>query len=270
MSFPRRLAAFYGRIARTYASWAPSLLLLAAVVFIPLGFLDALTAEVEVAALDFGSLLQIAAVAGAVALITMTGLLGEVFYSGAVAVSLTHPRHEKAPSLREVARRLDYKRLILVDIVYVLIVIVGLLLFFVPGILVFVWFGLAGPIVELEGRSVGDALRRSLRLVRGNFWFVFLILAPVELVGDLVAELVEHLVHDVLGDSFFSTWIAETLGNLVFTPIFAIAAVLLTLDLIAARDDGGPRLQHQEGLAKPAYAVRRAPDQAGQGRREPE
>ena len=35
----------------------------------------------------------------------MTGLLGEVFFSGAVAVSLTHPEHEKPPSIAEVARR---------------------------------------------------------------------------------------------------------------------------------------------------------------------
>jgi len=244
MSFPRRLASFYGRIGRTYVSSAPSLLLLAAVVFIPLGFLDALTTKVDVNTLDFGSVVQIVAVVGAVAAITMTGLLGEVFYSGAVAVSLTHPRDKKAPSIMEVARRLDYKRLILVDIVYVLLVIVGLLIFFVPGILVFVWFGLSGPIVELEGRSVGDALSRSLQLVRGNFWLVFLVLAPVELAGDLFAEFVGHLIHGLLGDTFFASWTAESIANILFTPIFAIAAVLLTLDLIAAKDGEAPIPAH--------------------------
>ena len=244
MTLPRRLASFYGRIGRTYVSSAPSLLLLAAVVFIPLGFLDALTTEVDVNALDFGSIVQILAVVGAVGAITMTGLLGEVFYSGAVAVSLTHPRDKKPPSILEVARRLDYKRLILVDLAYVLLVIVGLLLFFVPGILVFVWFGLSGLIVELEGRSVRDALSRSLKLVRGNFWLVFLILAPVELVGDLFAEFVGHLIHGLLGDTFFASWTAEAVANIIFTPIFAIAAVLLTLDLIAAKDGEAPRPAH--------------------------
>ena len=166
----------------------------------------------------------------------MTSLLGEVFYSGAVAVSLTHPDHEQPPSLTAVARQLDYRRLILVDIAYVVAVIVGLLLFFVPGILVFVWFGLAGPVVELEGRTVRGALRRSASLVRHNFWLVFLVLAPVELVGDAASELVGELVHGLLGHSFFATWMAEAAANVVFTPIFAVAAVLLTLDLIAAKD----------------------------------
>jgi hypothetical protein len=235
VSLPHRLGSVYWRIASTYRAKAGSLLALATIVFVPIGLLDALTTNVEVDSLDPGSIVQIAAVAGAVAAIAMTGLLGEVFYSGAVAVSLTHPAHEKPPSTLEVARQLDYRRLILVDIAYVLIVIVGLVLFVVPGILVFVWFGLSGPVVEIEGRSVLAALRRSASLVRHNFWLVFLVLAPIELAGDLIAVQVEHLVHGILGDTFFSSWIAESASNIAFTPVFALAAVLLTLDLIAGR-----------------------------------
>ena len=41
------------------------------------------------------------------ALVT-TGLLGEVFYTGAVAISLTHPHDGKPPSLREIAGMVDY------------------------------------------------------------------------------------------------------------------------------------------------------------------
>jgi hypothetical protein len=244
VGLPRRLGSTYRRIVRTYRSKAVSLLLLATVVFVPIGLLDALTTGVEIDSLDSFSLIRLAATIGAVAAVTMTGLLGEVFYSGAVAVSLTHPAHEKPPSIAEVARRLDYRRLILVDIAYVALVIVGLLAFFVPGILVFVWFGLAGPVVEIEGRTVSGALRRSASLVRHNFWLVCLVLAPVELVGDAVAELVGHLVHDVLGDSFFATWLAESASNILFTPIFAVAAVLLTLDLIAEKRETG----HDESL----------------------
>jgi len=87
---------------------------------------------------------------------------------------------------------------------------------------------------------VRGALRRSASLVRHNFWLVFLVLAPVELAGDGVAELVGHLVHGVLGDTFFATWMAESAANIVFTPIFAVAAVLLTLDLIAEKRETEP------------------------------
>jgi hypothetical protein len=249
MSRRRRLASIYARIARTCWSGAPSLLLLAVVVFVPLGLLDALVAEVEVNSLNVTNGLRIAAVLAATAAITVTGLLGEVFYSGAVAVSLTHPEHEKAPPISEVARRLDYRRLILVDIIYVAIVIVGLVLLVVPGVLVFVWFGLSGPVVEIEGRTVRGALTRSLNLVRGNFWTVFLVMVPVELVGDGVSDLVSHLVHGLLGHSLLATWMAESASNIVFTPVFAVAAVLLTLDLIAAKDGAAPRSNPSPAVA---------------------
>lgn len=234
----RKLISIYARIGRTLVLNSPSLLVLAIAVFVPLGLLDALAVEVEVGSLELTSLLRVAAAFGAAALLTVTGLLGEVFYSGAVAVSLTHPEHEKAPPLSVVARELDYRRLILVDLAYVALVVVGLLLAVVPGILVFVWFGLSGPVVEIEKRSVRGALSRSLGLVRGNFWLVFLVLAPVELVGDAVSKLIAGLVHDGLGHTFLATWMAESAANIVFTPVFAVAAVLLTLDLIAAKDGG--------------------------------
>lgn len=235
MNLTRKLGSLYGRIAGTYLKGAPSLLLLAVAVFVPLGLLDALATEVSVDSLDLAHGLEVLAVIAATAAVTVTGLLGEVFYSGTVAIYLTHPEGEKPPGVREIARRLEYRRLILVDIAYVAAVIVGLVLFIVPGILVFVWFALAGPVVEIEGRSVRGALSRSLSLVRGNFWLVFLVMAPVELIGDGLTDLIAGLVHNVLGHSFFATWMAESVSNIVFTPIFAVAAVLLTLDLIAAK-----------------------------------
>jgi hypothetical protein len=235
VNLARKLGSLYGRIASTYLQSAPSLLLLAVAVFIPLGLLDALATEITVDSLDLRHSLELLAVIAATAAVTVTGLLGEVFYSGTVAIYLTHPEGEKPPGVREIARRLEYRRLILVDIAYVAAVIVGLVLFVIPGILVFVWFALAGPVVEIEGRSVRGALSRSLRLVRGNFWLVFLVMAPVELVGDGLTDLIAGLVHNLLGHSFFATWMAESVSNIAFTPIFAVAAVLLTLDLIGAK-----------------------------------
>lgn len=242
MTRRRRLVSLYARIGRTYWSWAPNLLLLGAIVFIPLGLLDALAITVDVDSLDITDGVKVAALVVAVGALTATSLLGEVFYSGAVAVSLTNPDHERAPALREIATRLKYGRLIAVDLVYVLVVAVGLLLLFVPGALAFVWFGLAGPIVEIEDRTVRGALRRSWQLVRGNFWLVFGVLVPVEIVGDTVGEAIGELVHALLGHSLPASWLAESLANIVFAPIFAVAAVLLTVELIRDKDGVGPRL----------------------------
>ncbi len=249
MSRARELRSIYARIGRTYWSWRRSLLLLAAIVFLPLGLLDSVSATLDVDSLDLDSGVKIAAVVATVSALVATSLIGEVFYSGAVAISLTHPEHERPPSLREIARHVDYGRLIAVDLLYVLIVVIGLLLFFVPGALAFVWLGLAGPVVEIEKCSVGGAFRRSIELVRHKFWIVFLVLVPIELVGDVVGELLAGLVHDLLGHSFLATWLADTAANIFLAPLFAVAAVLLTLDLIAGKGERAPRLNRKPAPA---------------------
>jgi hypothetical protein len=251
VGFLRRLGSVYARIGRVYWSWLPTLLLLAVIVFLPLGLIDAISTELDVESMDLDSGIKIAALIGAIGALTATSLLGEVFYSGAIAIGLTHPENERPPGLREMARRINYKRLILIDLIYVLLVVVGLLAFVVPGALAFVYFGLAGPVVEIEKRTVRDALRRSVSLVRGSFWLVFLVLVPIEVVGDGIGEFCGHQVHDLLGDSFFATWIAESVATSIFSPLFAVAVVLLTLDLIKRKDGSAPTLNRRPGPKTP-------------------
>jgi len=242
MSFGRRVAALYSDIWRTYRAWMPTLLTLAVVVFVPLGLLDALSFQVDVESLDLTSGVEIAALMLAVGAVTMTGLLGEIFFSGAIAISLTHPHGQEPPGLREIAGRIKYGRLIVVDVGFVAIVALGLLLGLVPGVLAFVFLGLAGPIVEIEERSAATALRRSFQLVRGSFWLVFWVLVPIEIVGDAIGGGLAALVHHELGDTFLAAWLAEAVANIFLSPIFAVAAVLLTVKLIAAKERSGPPL----------------------------
>ncbi len=248
-SLLRRVGGTYARIWHVYVAWMPALLLLSLITFIPLGLFDALAIEVDINALDISSGIEVAAVMLAVGALVTTGLLGEVFFSGVVAVSLTHSEHEGPPPISHVARELSYGRLIAVDLLYVALVAVGLLLVFVPGVLAFVWLGLAGPIVELENSKVRHSLARSVRLVRGNFWFVFWIMVPIEIVGDALGEGVAAGVHALFGHSFLAAWLAESASNIILSPFFAVAAVLLTIELIHLKDGDGPRLNSEPGRA---------------------
>jgi len=242
MSFGRRLAATYADIWRTYWGWMPSLLVFAALVFVPLGLLDALSLQVDVDSLDLTSGIEIAALVLAVGAVTMTGLLGEIFFSGAIAISLTHPHGEGPPGPRQIAGRIKYGRLVVVDVAFVAIVAAGLLLGLLAGLLAFVFLGLAGPIVEIEERSAVGALRRSFQLVRGSFWLVLWVLLPIEVAGDAIGGGLAALVHHELGDTFVATWMAEALSNAVLSPVFAVAAVLLTVQLIARKEGESPPL----------------------------
>ncbi len=250
MTLLRQLGTLYARIFRVYVSWFPTLMMLAAIVFLPLGLLGTLTAQIDVDALAIDSIFEFAAVLAAFSAIAATSLLGEVFYSGAIAIGLTHPQHEHPPGLREIARRINYKRLIVIDLIYVAAVLLGMAALIVPGVLIFIYFGLSGPVVEIEERTVREAFRRSFDLVRGNFWLVFFVLAPIELAGEALGELLGEWIHG-LAHGFIGEWIAETVSDSVLSPLFAVAVVLLTLELIHRRDGEAPALKHRPAPVEP-------------------
>ncbi|HEV7399568.1 MAG TPA: hypothetical protein VGN84_04795 [Solirubrobacterales bacterium] len=237
MSRRAELVSIYARIGRTYIRWAPSLLALAVVVFVPLGLIHALTVHAEIGSFGFSAGLKLLATAAAVLALAATGLVGEVFYTGAVAISLTHPKEGKPPSLREIAGMVNYGPLIAIDLLYGALVAVGLVAFVVPGILAFVWLGLSAPVVEIEHRGIRAALRRSMQLVRGKFFLVAFVLIPIEIAGDSLTDLVTGIAHNIFGGSLIAEWVADVLTNIAFTPFYAVAAVLLTVDLI--REKGG-------------------------------
>jgi hypothetical protein len=237
VSHRAELISIYARIGRTYWRWAPSLLLLAVVVFIPLGLIHALTVNAEIGSIGFSAGFKLLAAIAAVLALAATGLVGEVFYTGAVAIFLTHPRDGRPPSLREIAGMVNYGPLIAIDLLYGALVAVGLVAFVVPGVLAFVWLGLAAPVVEIEHRGIRAAFVRSVRLVRGKALVVALVLIPIELLGDTLTDLASSATHGLFGSELICEWMADVLSNVAFTPFYALAAVLLTVDLI--REKGG-------------------------------
>lgn len=232
----------YARLARIYMRWAPYLLLLALIVFIPIGFVNSLTTNAELGSFEFEGIVEVLGAAVAFAALVVTAMLGEVFYTGAVAASLTHAHDGSPPSLREIVSSISYGRLIVVDLIYGLVVAIGLVLLVAPGIALFVLLALAAPVVELEDRGVRASFRRSARLVGGRFWTVLAILAPLELIDNSVTRLAGTLADGLLHDGLVAHWLADVLANLIFTPLYAVAAVLITVLLIREKDGGGPRL----------------------------
>jgi hypothetical protein len=211
---------------------AGSLLLIGAVVFVPLGLLEAVPDRVaEVSGVSDVSSLATAALLVAFLAQSVTVLLGEVFYSGAVALLIARTEPRSRPALRQLARSLSYGRLIAVDLLFGLGVAVGLVLFVAPGVVAFTLFALAGPLVELDGLRVGAAFARSRRLVRGHFWTVLAVLGPITLASEALTDVVLAVGHGVLGDSLLADWLGESAANIVLSPLYAVAAVLITLRL---------------------------------------
>ena len=225
----------YRQTLRTFKERAGFLLLVGLLVFVPLGLLDALANRVQT--IDLGRLgdlgyLVTAALVLAFLLQAVTSLLGEVFYSGAVALTLAHSRHGHKPTLREIAGSLAYGRLIAVDLIFGIAVAIGLVLLIVPGVVLFTWFALAGPLVEIENDGVRASLARSRRLVKGHFWTILAVLGPIILVSEALTDVVLSLIHDAIGSELLRDWIGESLTNVALSPFYAVAAVLLTLELL--------------------------------------
>lgn len=241
--------SLYWRIWRTYFAWARSLLPLAFFVFVPIGLIHAVPVHVKATVLNIGSSVEVAGALLAVVLLTITGLLGEVFYTGAVAIALTHPRNAdgRPPGTLEVARMVNYGTLIAIDLIFGVLVALGFVAFFIPGVLLFVYLGLAAPVAEIEGHGVRAAISRSFHLVRGHFWLVLAVLVPIEIASDGLTNLATSGAHALFGNSLVAEWFTDTATNIVLTPFYAVAAVLLTLDLIAAEDGDAPRLHSPPG-----------------------
>lgn len=243
MTTAREVLALYRRTWVTYFAWARTLLPLAVVVFVPLGLIHAIPAHAEINQLDVDGGIEVFGLVLAVVLLAGGGLLGEVFYAGTVAIALTRPREGRPPSAREVAGQISYGRLIAIDLLYVAGSAIGLLAFVVPGVLFYIYFGLTAPVAEIEERPIKASFRRSLELVRGHFWMVFLILVPLELAADVLTNVALQLSQGAIGDTILDEWVTDTVTNIVLTPFYAVAAVLLTLKLIGDADGREPSLR---------------------------
>jgi hypothetical protein len=230
-----RAREVYVATARRCAERAGPLLLVGVIVFVPLGLLDALANRTgELVDVNSASDLLQGALAAVGLAQAFTSLLGEVFYSGAVAFMTANREGES--SLGHLARSLSYRRLIAVDLLFGIAVALGLILLVVPGVVVFTWFALAGPLVELDRVGVRESFARSRRLVRGNFLPVLAVLGPIALGSEVLVDAVLRAGHGALGDSFVSDWVVESAANVGLSPFYAVAAVLMTLQLSGAEN----------------------------------
>jgi hypothetical protein len=230
------LRAVLREAVTAYRTHAGLLFLTAVIVFVPIGLLEAASHSLQDLEADEVSVAEFLGLAGAALVLSITATLGDVFYTGVVAAVVTEDRTGVRRELSHVARTLPYLRLTAVDVIFALIVAVGVVLLVVPGVIVFTWFVLAAPVVEIEGRGIRDAFRRSRELVRGSFWQVLLLLAPVLLVSDAIANLVISGGPWLLGDGFFGDWLGAVLAEAITVPLFALPAVVATHQLIPITD----------------------------------
>jgi len=227
---PARIA---GQVVRIYGARWRILIVVGLAIFVPIGLVELLDdlaqeplAEGEGVSAGRAALLLLTGSAHAI-----TSLLGEVLYSGVVATIVLAYRGGRRSGFAAVARALPYRRLIVADLLFVLVVAVGLLALVVPGLVALTWFALVGPVIKMEGAGVRASFRRSRELVRGNGWRVFGTLLPIMIVQELLAEGIHDAVSGALGEEFGGALAASVASNMLAAPFYALVVVVVYFEL---------------------------------------
>lgn len=161
------------------------------------------------------------------------GLLAHHFLSGVMeavegAERLGHAR----PTLRQLARTLPWVRLVIADIVLNVLLLVGLLLFVIPGLLVGAYLAILLPLTNMEGQSIGPTIRRSIALTRGFFWKALAIWMITSVVIDGAQEYASDFL-GALSHSHVWEFVAHLGTDVLFLPAQALPIVMLAFDLVA-------------------------------------
>ncbi|MFL5866266.1 MAG: hypothetical protein ACJ766_04110 [Thermoleophilaceae bacterium] len=228
-----RLGVTLREVARTYGEQWRFLIPTAVLLFLPLGLLEAAADRVHDADVSHLDLLTGVFLSGAALLQFIASALGDTFYTGVVASSVSASRaHGRRHGIVEIARTVPYARLMAVDVVVTLGTAIGLLAFFLPGLVFYTWFALAAPLIEIERMDMLPALRRSRQLVRGSFFKVLVLLTVSELASDALTTAAHDGAIWSVGKSFLGDWAAATASSVLVTPLIAVAAVVVTFELI--------------------------------------
>jgi hypothetical protein len=141
-------------------------------------------------------------------------------------------------------------RLIGAGVLATIIIIIGFILIIVPGLIALTFLAVVAPAVVIDRLGVTDALRRSRELVGGNAWRVFGVLVVLFLVTALVSGIVNAIGGSVSDDSFAGFAIAELIVRVLLTPLSAIAATVMYVELRRAK--GEPLAEDAAAPAPPA------------------
>lgn len=195
------------------------------VVLAPQALGDALLGDIEVNGVKRPEdLLKLASIPAAVSV----NLAGEALLSGIVAAFVIDWRRGgEGSKLREILRSIPYARLIAMDLILAIGTALGLVLLFVPGVLIFTYLLIAPALIEIEHITIRESIRRSITLVRGSFWRVLGFALVVFAVTDGLVHLLESPLHGVEGEA-----VLNLAAEAVVEPVVTVFTVVLALALI--------------------------------------
>jgi hypothetical protein len=195
-------------------------------------------------------------------LTTGLSLLATVFVAGClcrVAGEVSHG--EEHSTIAQTARSLPWGWLVLADLLFVVLAVIGLVLLVLPGLVVMTLLAPIGPVIEIEHRRALSALRRSVHLVRQRFWVVVLLGTLPLIVSSLLESLVPE-PHDLPE----LVWVLATRGIGGGLLEATVGLVLVELCYRLIQLDAGSRRRRKTSAARPPERGERQPSAPEQRR----
>jgi hypothetical protein len=221
-------------MAQVYVEQIRFLLVVALLLFVPFGLVDALAGSlIELEIEEDASVGQVLGLAAGIMLQIATASFGEVFYAGMAMAAVTESMEGKPrSSIGRLLRSLPVGRLVAVDLISSFGLALGLVLLVVPGLMLFARYVLAAPVLKIEGLSVGAAFRRSSELSRGHRWFVLLLLGGLYLLTEGLTAVLQDGAVEAIGHSLPSDWTIAVVVGVVVTPVWAVGLCVVAWTLI--------------------------------------
>jgi len=164
-------------------------------------------------------------------------VLSAVFLSGFLSRVVGESEHgaEKF-TLGQVLRTLPWRRLVIADLLVTVLVVMGLIALVIPGLVIMTFLAVVGPVIEIEDRHVGAALRRSARLVWPYFWWVALLATlPVGVYSELEFLAPEpHTVGQILQDLAIRGVVLGLLEAAISVVLVELCYQLIAVDRLRA------------------------------------
>jgi len=171
-------------------------------------------------------------------------MVGVVIYAGILdKVVGAHLHGHPDLTIREIWHVLPLGRLVVADVVLAIATMVGLALFVIPGIVLFTLWSLVGPVITIEDRPVGSALKRSWALVRSRFWLTFwLVTVPLE-----IEQAALHAIHytEIFEHPLVPAFLLNGLLGMVIGSLVGLVEVVLAYELIARTKQPAPETSHR-------------------------
>jgi hypothetical protein len=138
-----------------------------------------------------------------------------------------------------------------------LIIVVGFILILIPGLIALTFLAVVAPAVVIERTGVTGALRRSRELVGGNAWRVFGVIVVLFLLTAVVGSIF-NAIGGAISDSFVGYAIGDLIGRVLLSPLSAIAATVLFVELRRAK--GQPLSEDTTSEPTPVTSAPEAPE----------